>query len=991
MPTSTFTPGDERQEEKLNPGQQDYDRRFNDIAKAEEQGTFNDAANTYDQTADSSQEDANAAKVRNNEASSAPNPGWTNNVTDGKPANGSKFNLKSFVKKRGPIAAILSALGIGGFGLTVLFSPSMLLIHMKETLSEKFNDQLAVLDTRSGKIMAKKLTENLTSGVCEPIKIRCKYQTLSKREIARFNKAGIQALDKDGNPLSSRGKAVKLKVGDVEYDAQSLQRELRRNPQLRSTFNRAYNPRFTSFTDKLAQKINSKLKISRKNTFEGLTTKEEMNKKLRATVNGEGASVGNPRVASAPDEEGNFPELDDDGKPTGKVYTQAQLDDLAKLDTETAAKKALLNSGDVVAKSTVKGALTVTAFGAGAVDSVCTGYRMIRAVGFAAKYIGMLQLTRYAYAFSNSADVVKAGDSTPEQAELWGNILTSANSQGKTATDSYGFKYAAYGDTAGKPSSNVTTDEEAVIADETLRYTNGQLVSQGVMATIVNLIPSGGTTEAADQACDVVKSGWGQAAIIGTAVVGAVTAFFTAGASLSWGAAAQIGASAAIGVAMGMLMPKLVDMASGALVTGDENGNEAGNAIVSGTGAYNAQVSQGRGLAVLTKEDAVAYQNLNNETVALYNEAEKLEASPLDATNKNTFIGSFVSKFIPFVQKGDSLSPVTSVLGSFSAASTSILSNFTAKAATVEEFDQCDDPEYNNFNGQELAADPFCNLRYGLDNTALGLDPETVLDYMVTNGHINEGNGEPESEIFKQYIENCVDRTNSIGGYTDPDDAGNDAAKGADCIQGNGGANEERNTYFRVYLVDKSVIDEMDDEPLEAVETAPTGSAPGGVSTGRPDNVKSLGQGWTLQANVDYSAAACAPGSSDEGLYTHPVEKFTFRKCRIGSAWVNSLVSQAVVSMIEAAKSQGVTLSLGNSFRSYEEQEAVYRNNCHGGSCSPPTAKPGNSQHERGLAIDFTACGNRSTACYKWMAANGATYGYYNLPSEAWHWSMSGY
>jgi len=58
--------------------------------------------------------------------------------------------------------------------------------------------------------------------------------------------------------------------------------------------------------------------------------------------------------------------------------------------------------------------------------------------------------------------------------------------------------------------------------------------------------------------------------------------------------------------------------------------------------------------------------------------------------------------------------------------------------------------------------------------------------------------------------------------------------------------------------------------------------------------------------------------------------------------------------------------------------------------CSPPTAKPGQSQHELGLAIDFSNCTSRSSACYKWLAANAGSFGFYNLPSEPWHWSTTG-
>ena len=50
--------------------------------------------------------------------------------------------------------------------------------------------------------------------------------------------------------------------------------------------------------------------------------------------------------------------------------------------------------------------------------------------------------------------------------------------------------------------------------------------------------------------------------------------------------------------------------------------------------------------------------------------------------------------------------------------------------------------------------------------------------------------------------------------------------------------------------------------------------------------------------------------------------------------------------------------------------------------------------HERGLAIDFTYQGriinSRSSPAFQWMKANAAGYGFYNLPSEPWHWSVNG-
>jgi hypothetical protein len=109
-----------------------------------------------------------------------------------------------------------------------------------------------------------------------------------------------------------------------------------------------------------------------------------------------------------------------------------------------------------------------------------------------------------------------------------------------------------------------------------------------------------------------------------------------------------------------------------------------------------------------------------------------------------------------------------------------------------------------------------------------------------------------------------------------------------------------------------------------------------------------------------------------------------------------------LAALLAAAARDGVILS-GGGYRSSAGQLAVRRRNCGtssyavyqmpSSSCRPPTAKPGRSQHERGLAIDFTQNGRalrRNTSGYRWLRANAAKYGFYNLPSEPWHWSTTG-
>ena len=110
---------------------------------------------------------------------------------------------------------------------------------------------------------------------------------------------------------------------------------------------------------------------------------------------------------------------------------------------------------------------------------------------------------------------------------------------------------------------------------------------------------------------------------------------------------------------------------------------------------------------------------------------------------------------------------------------------------------------------------------------------------------------------------------------------------------------------------------------------------------------------------------------------------------------VHVSVATNVTNMISAAASDGVTLT-GSGWRSPERTaELRVINGCPDiytsspSSCRIPTARPGSSQHERGLAIDFRSCW-RGSACFTWLAGNAATYGFFNLPSESWHWSTTG-
>ncbi len=117
------------------------------------------------------------------------------------------------------------------------------------------------------------------------------------------------------------------------------------------------------------------------------------------------------------------------------------------------------------------------------------------------------------------------------------------------------------------------------------------------------------------------------------------------------------------------------------------------------------------------------------------------------------------------------------------------------------------------------------------------------------------------------------------------------------------------------------------------------------------------------------------------------------------SITVAATIVNHVRQLLAAAKADGLKLC-GGGYRSAAAQIAVRKANCGttyydiyekpASQCSPPTAIPGRSMHEKGLAIDFETCSTHSTACYTWLAKHAATYGLKNLPSEPWHWSTTG-
>ena len=118
---------------------------------------------------------------------------------------------------------------------------------------------------------------------------------------------------------------------------------------------------------------------------------------------------------------------------------------------------------------------------------------------------------------------------------------------------------------------------------------------------------------------------------------------------------------------------------------------------------------------------------------------------------------------------------------------------------------------------------------------------------------------------------------------------------------------------------------------------------------------------------------------------------------------VHTQIADGVDGLVAAMEAEGFDLG-GWGYRTAQEQINLRRSHCGtsewaiwskpSSTCRPPTARPGRSNHERGLAIDLTNNGrlitSRSSAVFQALQRLAPSFGLMNLPSEPWHWSVDG-
>jgi D-alanyl-D-alanine carboxypeptidase len=136
-----------------------------------------------------------------------------------------------------------------------------------------------------------------------------------------------------------------------------------------------------------------------------------------------------------------------------------------------------------------------------------------------------------------------------------------------------------------------------------------------------------------------------------------------------------------------------------------------------------------------------------------------------------------------------------------------------------------------------------------------------------------------------------------------------------------------------------------------------------------------------------------------------PLTEGSYRVSRSGLT-LRRAAAAALDEMAKASRAEGVILTASSTYRSYDYQTQVYDRNVREmgqATADRESARPGHSQHQTGLVVDFGSIDDSfaATAAGRWMTANASRFGWsLSFPNgyeevtgyrwESWHYRYVG-
>lgn len=724
-------------------------------------------------------------------------------------SSGGGSNKKAFakilLKRGGPLG--LAALIFGGAGLGLFFlSPGLLLVQIKEVFTNYGSDASRAAPVRYKKLMNYTLGNNKVDAACakSPSSVKCKVGTFSEKQVKAYEDAGFKVRGDDFNGRTriteiqfpdendSKGgtKPGKVVKTGAEYD-----RELRRSASSASKALRAFNPGNNVFN---GARFTSKV-----------LAKWGQNKS-KVTLTGD---------------------TEDDKKKDFSTKVGADKDNAA-LEEDFKEKNAT--------KFESLKHVSIGARASGPAGVGCLLYNTERATLAGVKAYNAARYVTFAMLFLKVADQIKSqGDVDPGTVAALGAILTgyatSGPEKGLSATDSQGYKVAAYGGERRLASFTQRTllggNSEFITLDNTIKWMQDKVGKSSIRAACKTadsflLGTALGTAMCAGEV--------GAATAAGTEIPGAGNFLGALGST-----AACVGQFILMGVAVGKIVSKMLDhfipMAVKALanapIKSNISGVDAGNAIALGAGTLMDTTNASRGLAPGSKDQVTHFLASTQSSQDEYDKIASYDArdEPLNMYNEHSFLGSLVRKSGVLSLNNASLSGGVVSLGQLFQTVSAMPSTAMAASMPVSlkpgDLDNCPSSELQEAG---FACNVLGQPKYMMTDQELNMDVDANLDYMISHTQVDEETGAPVTDSsYEKWTKYCTEQRDDLMGSSSLpiEDGDYDWSTGRNCGPLADFSGDNSQTDISNYVVYYNTLADKEDQDTEiASSAAPTGN-----------------------------------------------------------------------------------------------------------------------------------------------------------------------
>ncbi len=981
---------DSETDSRLNPAEQ---AKFDQISAGFDSGSElsdreKDAINDLESQFDNKDSDLNpnqndsASAAVNDQESSVPGNGFY------QPSAGKKkspVTFKSLLKKRGPIAAIVGILGLGGGIMGIFLSPATMLQNIMENFTWKNDSASVVKETRMKKIMNRFFGSGDDAGICNNKKIKCKTGRLSNKALTKFKKSGLVPVDSDGKEIDIKKRGYPEKnpthwkvegLNDGKpIESSKLKDELlkKENRKIASkVYGRTglFKMRFRAWTGKHISKLYNKFGLKRNSAISKIDKKlgvKEKANKLKEKLPGfnDDKAIGgiNERVTKSTEKL----------KKGGLVYVAAAGICLA------------LKLPNIIA-SGVAAIQLVPLLGL-VMDVILSPGSQAKASGLDSSGSGFSQET-----------METIGTMLTERGKMKG----SDNAEGSALDSPY--LLAAMG---------VNNDKPGIAKN----YVPGYSVATNPIVRTLN-----SAEEASEPVCNYILSPVAMytSQIVDTAIDAAGAASFGLTSLAKWIAKKTLATvtSELLKYAVGDTVKKILkELAVSMLTSNNAQYKDLGDALGVGAAAFFSAGSMGQMLPGLKMSQLAEFNGIQIANEEFQKEMDIASLSPFDTSSRYTFLGSIFHNMGNMMMANGTYSktPVAMLSNILRLPSMALSYSSTAKAASGMYSDKYCGYAKDFSMGSGSSEDPAVNMAglpcTGITNSQANMSVEEAIQIAEDEGWIQKYMDIPDgadiSDLMNNgyivkdtplhdFVEDCGDASTgsywfSNGGCTAPSDSTRVAKitektykdeEGKDITNESFGTENSAKQYDDRKLSAMSVL-LIDFQIAQSINGEDDGEDAPSTTTKTPDNGEAVGEPQLEEAQAKWGSYENGkiPDSELQALSFSPGNK------------MNKKAAAAMEEMNKAYKADnGSDLTINEAYRDCATQ---IRYSKELGSRAAP-APPCVSNHGWGLAVDIEV-GPFGSSAYNWLKANAHKYGYVHPAwaepggsnPEQWHWEYA--